>query len=339
MSGEDWYVLAQQGEWIFLGLLAGEFLEYCATLCTLFRLLAAPAPNKQSLKAKADLVIRFEYLHKRVMSPPCMPLQFLRLHHGVESVQEFGTVFIYWCFRGERLMGRLVKMLRRSVDIEAHLAALIRRVVLGRVMCGLVGPAEEALARFVLSAAADSALRNADALETKRKLIMSGAPLRVRGWRKLQEDEKKLFTEHLQQAGNVDVCLVGKRCREFVEFVLHGRRFTCAQGLNAQRSKDVSGLFVLLKTGECCRVDKGLELDLQGSDSLKVLAVVPYKVLNNGHLGVKPVVLENLPVGRGNFKWVKFTDITTPVVTVLKPQRDTADFDQPRRIALPALAL
>eukprot|EP00808_Paulinella_micropora_P014047 g74943.t1 len=48
------------------------------------------------------------------------------------------------------------------------------------------------------------------------------------------------FWEHLQQAGNVDVCLVGKKCREFVDFVLHGRRFTCAQGLNAQRSKDLS---------------------------------------------------------------------------------------------------
>ena len=211
------YVLAQQGEWIFQGLLAGEFLEYCVTLCTLFRLLAAPAPNKQSLKAEADLVVRFEYLHKRVMPPPCRPLQFHRLRHAVESVEEFGPVFIYWCFRGERLMGRLVKMLRWRNDIEAHLAALIKRVVLGRVMCGLVGPAEEALARFVLSAAADTALRNAGALERKQKLMMSvlatkimsrrerrgyrlnldkfpeGAPLRVRGWRDLKRDEEKLF--------------------------------------------------------------------------------------------------------------------------------------------------
>jgi len=145
--------------------------------------------------------------------------------------------------------------------------------------------------------------------------------------------------EHLQQAGNVDDHLVGKKCREFVEFVLHGRRFTCAQGLNAHRSKDSSGSFVRLKTGEWCRVDKGLELNLQGSASMKVVAVVPYRVLNHGQLGVKPVVLENLPVGRGNFKWVKFTDIATPAVTVLKPQRDTAESDQSRRIAMPALAL
>eukprot|EP00808_Paulinella_micropora_P000388 g33056.t1 len=35
------------------------------------------------------------------MPSPCRPLQFHRLQHGVESVKDFGTMFTYWCFRGE----------------------------------------------------------------------------------------------------------------------------------------------------------------------------------------------------------------------------------------------
>eukprot|EP00808_Paulinella_micropora_P002465 g33312.t1 len=102
-------------------------------------------------------------------------------------------------------MGRLVKMLRRRNGIEAHLAAVIRRVQLGRVMCGLLGPVEQALEHFVLESAAARALRGTGTAEAKLKLKLSalaakvmarrerrgyrlnlekfpeGAPLRVRG--------------------------------------------------------------------------------------------------------------------------------------------------------------
>eukprot|EP00808_Paulinella_micropora_P012401 g5321.t1 len=67
------YVLSQQGDWIFQGLLLGEFLEYAVTMCTIFRLFAASEPDDRKL-----------------MPPPCRPLQFHRLEHGVESVKEFG---------------------------------------------------------------------------------------------------------------------------------------------------------------------------------------------------------------------------------------------------------
>lgn len=212
------YVLAQQGEWIFQGLLTGEFLEYAVTLCAIFRLFSASEPDDRSLDTLRQLVVRFEYLHKKLMPPPCRPLQFHRLRHGIESVEEFGPVFIYWCFRSERLMGRLVKMLRRRNGIEAHLAAIIRRVQLGRVLCGLMGPADQALEHFVLATAAARALQTEGTEEAKTKLKLSalatkimarrerrgyrlnlekfpeGAPLRVRGtWRALAADEKRAF--------------------------------------------------------------------------------------------------------------------------------------------------
>eukprot|EP00808_Paulinella_micropora_P016863 g7422.t1 len=105
MTGEDWYVLAQQGEWIFDGLLRGQVLEYVVTLCILFRLMAAPKQNPARLATMMTLCDR--------------PLQFHRLQHGVESVKNFGPMFIYWCFRAERTMGRLVKMVRRRNGVEA----------------------------------------------------------------------------------------------------------------------------------------------------------------------------------------------------------------------------
>eukprot|EP00808_Paulinella_micropora_P009248 g12763.t1 len=181
-------------------------------------LFAASEPDDRSLDILDGLVKRFDYLHRKLMQPPCRPLQFHRLEHGVESVKEFGPVFIYWCFRSERLMGRLVKMLRRRNGIGAHLAAVIRRVQLGWVMCGLLGPAEQALEHFVLESAAARALRRTGTAEAKLKLKLSalaakvmarrerrgyrlnlekfpeGAPLRVRGsWRNLAADEERAF--------------------------------------------------------------------------------------------------------------------------------------------------
>ena len=49
------YVLAQQGEWIFQGLLTGEFLEYAVTLCAIFRLFAASEPDDRSLDTLRQL--------------------------------------------------------------------------------------------------------------------------------------------------------------------------------------------------------------------------------------------------------------------------------------------
>eukprot|EP00808_Paulinella_micropora_P002466 g33339.t1 len=87
MTGEDWYILSQQGDWIFQGLLSGEFLEYAVTMCTIFRLFAASEPDDRSLDILDGLVKRFDYLHRKLMPPPCRPLQFHRLEHGVESVK------------------------------------------------------------------------------------------------------------------------------------------------------------------------------------------------------------------------------------------------------------
>jgi len=143
------YTLEQQGEWIFAGLLQGELLEYVVTLCTIFRLLAAPAQTEQSVQALARLGVRFQYLHRKLLPPPCRPLQFHRLSHAIESIKVLGPVFIYWCFRSERVMGRLVKMLRRRHRIEAHLAVLLRRIVFARQICGLTAAAENALQEFV----------------------------------------------------------------------------------------------------------------------------------------------------------------------------------------------
>ena len=139
------YVLAQQGEWIFDGLLQGEVLEYVVTLCTLFRLMAAPKQNPANLANMTALCDRFQFLHTRLMPPPCRPLQFHRLQHGVESVKDFGPMFIYWCFRAERTMGRLVKMVRRRNGVEAHLSAVLRRELMGRQMCGMPAAAESCL--------------------------------------------------------------------------------------------------------------------------------------------------------------------------------------------------
>eukprot|EP00808_Paulinella_micropora_P009249 g12764.t1 len=107
---------------------------------------------------------------------------------------------------------------------------------------------------------------------------------------------------YAREATRVPVNMEGKKCREFVDFVLHGRRFVCSRGLYANRSQDHSASFVRLKTGEWCRVEKGLELDVEVDSTI-----------------------------------VK--DISTPVVTVLKPQGGTARCDVGKRIAMPALPL
>ena len=148
--------------------------------------------------------------------------------------------------------------------------------------------------------------------------------------------------DYAREAARVPVdALRGKKCREFVDFVLHGSRFVCARGLRANRNQDHSASFVRLRTGEWCRVEKGLELDLEThcGGCLKILAVVPYPVLDRGALGIKPVVLNNNPASHGAMKFVKMQDISTPAVTVLKPRGDTATGDAGKRIALPALPL
>eukprot|EP00808_Paulinella_micropora_P000076 g68150.t1 len=303
MTGEDWYVLSQQGDWIFRGLLSGEFLEYAVTMCTIFRLLAASEPDDRKL-----------------MPPPCRPLQFHRLEHGVES----------------RLMGRLVKMLRRRNGIEAHLAAVIRRVQLGRVMCGLLGPAEEALEHFELQSAAARALRRTGTAEAKLKLKLSALATKITARRERrcyrlnlekfpEADEERAFERYAREATRVPVNMKGKKCSEFVDFVLHGQRFVCSRGLYAHRNQDHSASFVRLKTGEWCRVEKGLELDVE--------------VDNHGVVGIKPVVLNNDPVSHGALRFVKIQNISAPAVTVLKTQGGTASCDVGKRIAMPALAL
>jgi len=201
------YVLAQQGEWIFDGLLTGEVLEYVVTLCTLFRLMAARKQSPELLASMMTLSDRFQFLHVKLMPPPCRPLQFHRLQHGVESVKDFGPMFIYWCFRAERVMGRLVKMIRRRTDVEAHLAAVLRRELIGRQMCGLPAAAEICLQELVqvvqhtnprlqeLANFAYRIIRRRERLGYRLDLIKfpEGSPLRVSGWQRLPRTQLEVF--------------------------------------------------------------------------------------------------------------------------------------------------
>jgi len=127
------------------------------------------------------------------------------------------------------------------------------------------------------------------------------------------------------------------RGREFAEFVLQGKRFTCVNGLNSKRARDISSSFVRLKTGEFCRVEKGFELGGQISEnsSLRWLAVVPYRVRRAALLARHLTLLDNDESTHGPLRWVSVKDISSAAISLLQPIGATAESSQTTRIVIP----
>ena len=125
------------------------------------------------------------------------------------------------------------------------------------------------------------------------------------------------------------------RSREFGEFVLQGKRFTCVSGLNS--STDISASFVLVKTGEFCRVEKGLELGGKVGEggSLCFVAVVPYKVKQAAVLARRLATLDNDESTHEPLRWISVKDISSAAVSLLKPLANTAASSQSTRILIP----
>eukprot|EP00808_Paulinella_micropora_P010169 g38691.t1 len=124
MSGEDWHVLSQCGEYIFDGLIDdADFKEYLTTLCCIFRLAAS----------------------KKIVPPMCHPLQLHRIRHLLENVSDVGPVELYWCFRMERIIGRLVSSMNRRSDVEAVMENIVIRSRIGRMKLGTVVVAHDDL--------------------------------------------------------------------------------------------------------------------------------------------------------------------------------------------------
>jgi len=129
------------------------------------------------------------------------------------------------------------------------------------------------------------------------------------------------------------------KCRSFSQFILNGQRFVCVNNLTGGRkAKDHSASFARLRDGTFVRVDKGLEImTTVEHTSIYFLAVVPYKVVQKGILAAKPTILNNTTASQMPQKWVQIKDISSAVMTILKPIADTANFDKGLRIALPSL--
>eukprot|EP00808_Paulinella_micropora_P000389 g33057.t1 len=126
------------------------------------------------------------------------------------------------------------------------------------------------------------------------------------------------------------------RSREFAEFVLQDTRFTCVSGLNSNSSCDISASFMLLKTGEFCRVEKGLELGGKISEggSLCFLAVVPYKVKQAAILAPLTTPDNDEPTHEP-LRWISVKDISCAAFSLLKHLADTAAISQTTRIVIP----
>ena len=145
MSGEDWYMLALCGEWIFDGLLTGSKLEYCVTLCALFRLMSAAVITPDLIATLSRLEKRFQALHAKIVPPISRPLVFHRIRHLIEDMKHFGPIILWWCFRNERIIGKQIAGLRRRSGVESHVEANIMRGKLGRFMTGTITVAQQDL--------------------------------------------------------------------------------------------------------------------------------------------------------------------------------------------------
>ena len=145
MSGEDWYMLALCGEWIFDSLLTGSKLEYCVTLCALFRLMSAAVITPDLIATLSRLDKRFQALHAKIVPPISRPLVFHRIRHLIEDMKHFGPIILWWCFRNERIIGKQIAGLRRRSGVESHVEANIMRGKLGRFMTGTITVAQQDL--------------------------------------------------------------------------------------------------------------------------------------------------------------------------------------------------
>jgi len=215
MTGEDWYVLALCGEWIFDGLIPNAaLLEYCVTLCTIFRLLGATTITPKLLDILTRLEQRFQFLHLAVMPPIARPLVFHRIGHMIRDVRNFGPMLLWWCFRNERFIGQITRTLRRRCDIESHVEANIVRNKLGRGLVGTQAVAQEDLEwlqsleplaadegedalrndarRLHLSSLAGTILERRERKGTRLNLVRfpEGSPLGFSGWRLALQDER-----------------------------------------------------------------------------------------------------------------------------------------------------
>jgi len=212
MTGEDWYTLALCGEWIFQGLIEdAKLLEYCVTLCTIFRLLAAPIITPRLTATLDRLETVFQRLHVEVMPPIARPLVFHRIGHLIQDVKKFGPMFRWWTFRNERYIGQLMRTLRRKNDIESHVEANIIRNKLGRFLTGTqvkaqadlewlqdLEPVDVALShpenvrRKAMTEIAAAILRRRERTGTRLNLVKhpETSPLRVVARRATQQEEK-----------------------------------------------------------------------------------------------------------------------------------------------------
>ena len=147
---------------------------------------------------------------------------------------------------------------------------------------------------------------------------------------------QKLEQDVRERRTNIRFQLDG-RSRDFAEFVFHGKRFTCVSGLSPNRDRDISASFVRLKTGQFCRVDKGLELGgtISEDGSLCWLAVVPYQVKQAAVLARRLTTLENDESTHGPLQWISVRDISSAAVSLLKPLGDTAASSQTTRVVIP----
>jgi len=157
MTGEDWYVLSQCGEWIFDGLIENvEFKEYVTTMCCIFRLAASKKVSGELSETLRRLEARFQRLHGEIVPPMCHPLQFHRIRHLLENVSDIGPVVLYWCFRMERIIGRLVSSMNRKHDVEAVMETIVIKSRIGRIKLGTTVVAQDDLEKLQTLSVDDS---------------------------------------------------------------------------------------------------------------------------------------------------------------------------------------
>eukprot|EP00808_Paulinella_micropora_P031598 g53824.t1 len=145
MSRKDWYILAPCGEWIFDDLMTGTKLEYCVTLCTLFRLMSAVDVTLDLIATLNRLEKRFQALHAKLLRPISHPLVFHRIRHLIENMEHFGPVMLWWCFRNERIICKQIAGLRRRNEVESRVEANILGGKLGRFLTGTITVAQQDL--------------------------------------------------------------------------------------------------------------------------------------------------------------------------------------------------
>eukprot|EP00808_Paulinella_micropora_P029722 g55441.t1 len=295
------YVLAQQGEWIFDGLLREEVLEYVVTLCTLFRLMAAPKQNPARLATMMTLCDRFQYIHTRLLPPPCRPLQFHRLQHDVELVKDFGPMFIYWCFRAERTMGRLQKSCLQEITTTS-------------------GHADQQLWKF-----AYRIIRRRKRLGYRLDFAKfpEGSPLRVSGWQMLLETEHDFCMSVVELKTEILHCLN----------VIYNLQYHSLNSLFVLLGGSLRKLDANVATVPSFN-STGAVGSLQ-SLYCKVKAVVPYRLKQAAILARCLATLDNDESTHEPLRWISVKDISSAAVSLLKPLADTAASSQTTRIVMP----